>query len=198
MPCGHVCSLNSQNCPLYLQNLVRAQEAKILEEKAAKIKDWVTVKLREVSWNMEVLWIKKYKHLLKQNVSFIFLIFCRWKQRTSSWRRQTWSRLSRSSYCKTSFRVNIVSFLFSFLLPFVFAYVCIYLTVLLSALLERPMSPAVVPSSPLHPPSCPGTPPAQEEAWRLTGSRITNYTGISSYFFHVYSWNSLKKCWLIV
>lgn len=45
----HVCSLNSQNCPLYLQNLVRAQEAKILEEKAAKIKDWVTVKLREVS-----------------------------------------------------------------------------------------------------------------------------------------------------
>uniref|UniRef100_A0A671L9L8 Pleckstrin homology domain-containing family H member 1-like n=1 Tax=Sinocyclocheilus anshuiensis TaxID=1608454 RepID=A0A671L9L8_9TELE len=30
------------------QNLVRAQEAKIIEEKAAKIKDWVTFKLREV------------------------------------------------------------------------------------------------------------------------------------------------------
>lgn len=28
---------------------VRAQEAKIIEEKAAKIKDWVTVKLKEVS-----------------------------------------------------------------------------------------------------------------------------------------------------
>uniref|UniRef100_A0A673YSU9 Pleckstrin homology domain containing, family H (with MyTH4 domain) member 1 n=1 Tax=Salmo trutta TaxID=8032 RepID=A0A673YSU9_SALTR len=31
------------------QILVRAQEAKIIEEKAAKIKDWVTFKLREVS-----------------------------------------------------------------------------------------------------------------------------------------------------
>uniref|UniRef100_A0A8C2GST8 Pleckstrin homology domain containing, family H (with MyTH4 domain) member 1 n=1 Tax=Cyprinus carpio TaxID=7962 RepID=A0A8C2GST8_CYPCA len=44
----------------------------------------------------------------------------------------------------------------------------------LQTLLERPMSPAVdahlVPSSPLHPPSCPGTPPAQEEGWRMTGS----------------------------
>uniref|UniRef100_A0A9J7YJF1 Pleckstrin homology domain containing, family H (with MyTH4 domain) member 1 n=1 Tax=Cyprinus carpio carpio TaxID=630221 RepID=A0A9J7YJF1_CYPCA len=30
------------------QNLVRAQEAKIIEEKAAKIKDWVTFKLREM------------------------------------------------------------------------------------------------------------------------------------------------------
>uniref|UniRef100_A0A8C7FZC8 Pleckstrin homology domain containing, family H (with MyTH4 domain) member 1 n=1 Tax=Oncorhynchus kisutch TaxID=8019 RepID=A0A8C7FZC8_ONCKI len=33
------------------QILVRAQEAKIIEEKAAKIKDWVTFKLREVSSN---------------------------------------------------------------------------------------------------------------------------------------------------
>ena len=32
------------------QSLVRAQEAKIIEEKAAKIKDWVTLKLREVSY----------------------------------------------------------------------------------------------------------------------------------------------------
>ncbi|XP_016140359.1 pleckstrin homology domain-containing family H member 1 [Sinocyclocheilus grahami] len=50
----------------------------------------------------------------------------------------------------------------------------------LRALLERPMSPAVdahlVPSSPLQPPSCPGTPPAQEEGWRLTGSRIASST----------------------
>lgn len=31
-----------------LQVLVRAQEAKVIEEKAAKIKDWVTLKLKEV------------------------------------------------------------------------------------------------------------------------------------------------------
>lgn len=37
---------------LYLQNLVRAQEAKVIEEKAAKIKDWVTFKLREVSYEL--------------------------------------------------------------------------------------------------------------------------------------------------
>lgn len=37
---------------LGLQILVRAQEAKIIEEKAAKIKDWVTFKLREVSAHM--------------------------------------------------------------------------------------------------------------------------------------------------
>lgn len=37
---------------LYLQNFVRAQEAKIIEEKAAKIKDWVTFKLREVSYDL--------------------------------------------------------------------------------------------------------------------------------------------------
>lgn len=39
-------------CFLCLQILVRAQEAKIIEEKAAKIKDWVTFKLREVSSDM--------------------------------------------------------------------------------------------------------------------------------------------------
>lgn len=37
---------------LYLQNLIRAQEAKIIEEKAAKIKDWVTFKLQEVSYEI--------------------------------------------------------------------------------------------------------------------------------------------------
>lgn len=69
---------------------------------------------------------------------------------------------------------------FFFFLPFVFAH----LTVFLSALLERPMSPMVdthlVPSSPLHPPSCPGTPPAQEDCWRLTGSRLNSSTGTSA------------------
>ncbi len=38
-----------KTCFFRLQILVRAQEAKIIEEKAAKIKDWVTFKLREVS-----------------------------------------------------------------------------------------------------------------------------------------------------
>lgn len=52
----HLCSWNlcqkfHKNCFLQLQTLVRAQEAKIIEEKAAKIKDWVTFKLREVSLN---------------------------------------------------------------------------------------------------------------------------------------------------
>ena len=32
---------------------MRTQEAKVIEEKAAKIKDWVTVKLREVSSDMQ-------------------------------------------------------------------------------------------------------------------------------------------------
>lgn len=50
------------------------------------------------------------------------------------------------------------------------------------ALLEKPASlgsPAtspvmdthLVPSSPLFPPSCPGTPPAQDDGWRQTGPR---------------------------
>ena len=34
---------------------MRTQEAKVIEEKAAKIKDWVTVKLREVSSDMSDL-----------------------------------------------------------------------------------------------------------------------------------------------
>ncbi|XP_051502731.1 pleckstrin homology domain-containing family H member 1 [Myxocyprinus asiaticus] len=101
------------------QNLVRAQEAKILEEKAAKIKDWVTFKLREMESENQQL----KKANLKQAEQIIIL------------------------------------------------------QDKLQTVLERPMSPAVdahlVPSSPLHPPSCPGTPPAQEESWRLTGSLIT-------------------------
>uniref|UniRef100_A0A8C2GCW4 Pleckstrin homology domain containing, family H (with MyTH4 domain) member 1 n=1 Tax=Cyprinus carpio TaxID=7962 RepID=A0A8C2GCW4_CYPCA len=121
------------------QNLVRAQEAKIIEEKAAKIKDWVTFKLREMETENQQL----NKANLKQAEQILIL------------------------QDKLQSKPTVVSFLYSLRLPFVFAYVCIYLTVILSALLERPMSPAVdahlVPSSPLHPPSCPGTPPAQEE-----------------------------------
>ncbi|XP_060790145.1 pleckstrin homology domain-containing family H member 1 [Neoarius graeffei] len=37
------------------QNLLRAQEAKIIEEKAAKIKDWVTFKLREMEMENQQL-----------------------------------------------------------------------------------------------------------------------------------------------
>lgn len=40
-------------CFLWPQVLVRAQEAKIIEEKAARIKDWVTFKLKEVSSHMD-------------------------------------------------------------------------------------------------------------------------------------------------
>lgn len=50
------------------------------------------------------------------------------------------------------------------------------------ALLEKPGSPGspatspvmdthLVPSSPLFPPSCPGTPPAQDDSWRQAGPR---------------------------
>ncbi|XP_067311508.1 pleckstrin homology domain-containing family H member 1 [Pseudorasbora parva] len=104
------------------QNLVRAQEAKIIEEKAAKIKDWVTFKLQEMETENQQL----KKANLKQAEQILIL------------------------------------------------------QDKLQTLLERPLSPAVdahlVPSSPLHPPSCPGTPPAQEEGWRLTGSRTANST----------------------
>ncbi|XP_048048265.1 pleckstrin homology domain-containing family H member 1 [Megalobrama amblycephala] len=104
------------------QNLVRAQEAKIIEEKAAKIKDWVTFKLREMETENQQL----KKANLKQAEQILIL------------------------------------------------------QDKLQTLLEMPMSPAVdahlVPSSPLHPPSCPGTPPVQEEGWRLTGSRMANST----------------------
>lgn len=43
------CALGSSaNSFSGLKVLVRAQEAKVIEEKAAKIKDWVTLKLKEV------------------------------------------------------------------------------------------------------------------------------------------------------
>ncbi|XP_046711084.1 pleckstrin homology domain-containing family H member 1 isoform X1 [Silurus meridionalis] len=43
------------------QNLVRAQEAKIIEEKAAKIKDWVTFKLREMEMENQQLKLNNLK-----------------------------------------------------------------------------------------------------------------------------------------
>ncbi|KAM8736149.1 pleckstrin homology domain-containing family H member 1 isoform 1-T3 [Acanthopagrus schlegelii] len=106
------------------QILVRAQEAKIIEEKAAKIKDWVTFKLREME--------QENQQLKLANVN------------------QTEQIMSLQDK--------------------------------LQALLEKPGSPAspatspvmdthLVPSSPLFPPSCPGTPPAQDDSWRQAGPR---------------------------
>ncbi|XP_047201927.1 pleckstrin homology domain-containing family H member 1 isoform X1 [Girardinichthys multiradiatus] len=106
------------------QMLVRAQEAKIIEEKAAKIKDWVTFKLREMELENQQLKLAN----VKQTEQIVLL-----QDR-------------------------------------------------LQSLLEKPASsgsPAIspvldahlVPNSPLFPPSCPGTPPAQDGSWRQTGLR---------------------------
>uniref|UniRef100_A0A3Q2Q4X7 Pleckstrin homology domain containing, family H (with MyTH4 domain) member 1 n=1 Tax=Fundulus heteroclitus TaxID=8078 RepID=A0A3Q2Q4X7_FUNHE len=106
------------------QMLVRAQEAKIIEEKAAKIKDWVTFKLREMELENQQLKLAN----VKQTEQILLL------------------------------------------------------QDKLQALLEKPASsgsPAtspvldahLVPSSPLFPPSCPGTPPAQDDSWRQTALR---------------------------
>ncbi|XP_010896911.2 pleckstrin homology domain-containing family H member 1 isoform X2 [Esox lucius] len=108
------------------QILVRAQEAKTIEEKAAKIKDWVTFKLREMETENQQLKMSN----LKQTEQIMTLQ----------------DKLQGDPFSTT-------------------------------ALLEHPpASPSTdthqVPSSPLHPPSCPGTPPALgETGWgRLTGS----------------------------
>ncbi|XP_040055467.2 pleckstrin homology domain-containing family H member 1 [Gasterosteus aculeatus] len=106
------------------QIFVRAQEAKIIEEKAAKIKDWVTFKLKEMEQENQLLKMAN----LKQTEQIMLL------------------------------------------------------QDKLQALLEKPAScgsPAAspmmdthqVPSSPLFPPSCPGTPPAQDDGWRQAGPR---------------------------
>ncbi|XP_029316341.1 LOW QUALITY PROTEIN: pleckstrin homology domain-containing family H member 1 [Cottoperca gobio] len=106
------------------QILVRAQEAKVIEEKAAKIKDWVTFKLKEMEQENQQLKMAN----LKQTEQIMLL------------------------------------------------------QDKLQALLEKHVSsgsPAtspvtdthLVPSSPLFPPSCPGTPPAQDDGWRQAGPR---------------------------
>ncbi|XP_003962303.1 pleckstrin homology domain-containing family H member 1 [Takifugu rubripes] len=106
------------------QVLVRAQEAKVIEEKAAKIKDWVTLKLKEMEQENQQLKMAN----LKQTEQIMLL------------------------------------------------------QDKLQALLEKASasgSPAtspgadthLVPSSPIFPPSCPGTPPAQDDGWRQTCPR---------------------------
>ncbi|XP_063079996.1 pleckstrin homology domain-containing family H member 1, partial [Engraulis encrasicolus] len=110
------------------QNLLRAQEAKIIEEKASKIKDWVTFKLREMeveNQQLKLANIKQAEQILSMQDKL-----------------QVWQDGPSSPVA--------------------------------------PLSPSLdahlVPSSPLYPPSCPGTPPALEEAsWRHTPA-----TGASS------------------
>uniref|UniRef100_A0A665X532 Pleckstrin homology domain containing, family H (with MyTH4 domain) member 1 n=1 Tax=Echeneis naucrates TaxID=173247 RepID=A0A665X532_ECHNA len=107
------------------QILIRAQEAKVIEEKAAKIKDWVTFKLREMEQENQQLKMAN----LKQSEQIMLL--------------------QDKLQCEDS-----------------------------KTLLEKPTSSGspvmdthLVPSSPLFPPSCPGTPPAQDDSWRQTGPR---------------------------
>uniref|UniRef100_A0A3P8V9Z6 Pleckstrin homology domain containing, family H (with MyTH4 domain) member 1 n=1 Tax=Cynoglossus semilaevis TaxID=244447 RepID=A0A3P8V9Z6_CYNSE len=92
------------------QILVRAQEAKIIEEKAAKIKDWVTWKLREMEQENQQLKMTN----VKQTEQIVLL--------------------QDKLQC--------------------------------SPATSPVMDTHLVPSSPLFPPSCPGTPPAQEDSWR--------------------------------
>ncbi|XP_048083398.1 pleckstrin homology domain-containing family H member 1 isoform X1 [Alosa alosa] len=107
------------------QNLLRAQEAKIIEEKASKIKDWVTFKLREMEMENQQLKLAN----LKQAEQILNL-------------QDKLQVLQEGPYSPTS--------------PL------------------SPLSPSLdahlVPSSPLYPPSCPGTPPALEDGWRHTPS----------------------------
>ncbi|XP_031436629.1 pleckstrin homology domain-containing family H member 1 [Clupea harengus] len=104
------------------QNMLRAQEAKIIEEKASKIKDWVTFKLREMEMENQQLKLAN----LKQAEQILNL-------------QDKLQLLQEGPSSPTA-----------------------------------PLSPSLdahlVPSSPLYPPSCPGTPPALEEGWRHTPS----------------------------
>uniref|UniRef100_A0A1A7X1T9 Pleckstrin homology domain containing, family H (With MyTH4 domain) member 1 n=1 Tax=Iconisemion striatum TaxID=60296 RepID=A0A1A7X1T9_9TELE len=103
------------------QILVRAQEAKIIEEKAAKIKDWVTLKLRE----MEL----ENQHLKSTNV------------------KQTEQIVLLQDKLQSLLEKSASSG---------------------SPATSPVMDTHLVPNSPLFPPSCPGTPPAQDDSWRQT------------------------------
>uniref|UniRef100_A0A3B4F8Z1 Pleckstrin homology, MyTH4 and FERM domain containing H1 n=1 Tax=Pundamilia nyererei TaxID=303518 RepID=A0A3B4F8Z1_9CICH len=110
------------------QILVRAQEAKVIEEKAAKIKDWVTFKLRELQMEQENQQLKMAN--LKQTEQIMLL-----------------QDKLQCEYCAEK--------------P----------TSSASPATSPVMDTHLVPNSPLFPPSCPGTPPAQDDSWRQTGSR---------------------------
>ncbi|KAM9354352.1 pleckstrin homology domain-containing family H member 1 isoform 2-T2 [Pholidichthys leucotaenia] len=104
------------------QMLVRAQEAKMIEEKAAKIKDWVTFKLGEMEQENQQLKVAN----LMQTEQIILL----------QDRLQSLLEKAASSGSPTTSPV---------------------------------MDTHLVPNSPLFPPSCPGTPPVQDDSWKQTG-----------------------------
>uniref|UniRef100_A0A1A8JCN7 Pleckstrin homology domain containing, family H (With MyTH4 domain) member 1 n=1 Tax=Nothobranchius kuhntae TaxID=321403 RepID=A0A1A8JCN7_NOTKU len=108
------------------QILVRAQEAKIIEEKAAKIKDWVTLKLREMELENQQLKSSN----VKQTAQILLL------------QDKLQSLLEKSSSSGSPATSPV-------------------------------MDTHLVPNSPLFPPSCPGTPPAQDDSWRQTSPRGT-------------------------
>lgn len=87
-----------------------------------------------------------------------------------------------SSYLFTRFRLFLLADMSPFVCCNVSRRVSLIFHLWPAALLEKPASsgspassPAadahLVPSSPLFPPSCPGTPPAQDEGWRQPCSR---------------------------
>lgn len=106
------------------QILVRAQEAKIIEEKAAKIKDWVTFKLREMEQENQQLKMAN----LKQSEQIMLL------------QDKLQALLEKPASCGSPATSPV-------------------------------MDTHLVPGSPLFPPSCPGTPPAQDDSWRQAGPR---------------------------
>uniref|UniRef100_A0A8C9WFW4 Pleckstrin homology domain containing, family H (with MyTH4 domain) member 1 n=1 Tax=Scleropages formosus TaxID=113540 RepID=A0A8C9WFW4_SCLFO len=55
------------------QNMIRAQEAKIIEEKAAKIKEWVTFKLREVTSKEQINFFFQLTHYLRDLLDCLIL-----------------------------------------------------------------------------------------------------------------------------
>uniref|UniRef100_A0A8B9RDQ9 Pleckstrin homology domain containing, family H (with MyTH4 domain) member 1 n=1 Tax=Astyanax mexicanus TaxID=7994 RepID=A0A8B9RDQ9_ASTMX len=131
--------INRLEAQLEKQSLVRAQEAKIIEEKAAKIKDWVTFKLREMeveNQQLKMVNMKQAEQIIQQQD-------------------------------KLQSKCTIFLFKKKIILLY-YLYYCTVLFVFLTAsfstaLLERPTSPVsprsplldahMVPSSPLHPPS---------------------------------------------
>uniref|UniRef100_A0A8C9VL73 Pleckstrin homology domain containing, family H (with MyTH4 domain) member 1 n=1 Tax=Scleropages formosus TaxID=113540 RepID=A0A8C9VL73_SCLFO len=62
------------------QNMIRAQEAKIIEEKAAKIKEWVTFKLREVTSKEQINFFFQLTHYLRDLLDCLIL-----KQLVTPW-----------------------------------------------------------------------------------------------------------------
>uniref|UniRef100_A0A8C9Z4X6 Pleckstrin homology domain containing, family H (with MyTH4 domain) member 1 n=1 Tax=Sander lucioperca TaxID=283035 RepID=A0A8C9Z4X6_SANLU len=104
-----------------LEKTVRAQEAKSIEEKAAKIKDWVTFKLKEMEQENQQLKMAN----IKQTEQIMLL-------------QEKLQEKPASSGSPANSPV---------------------------------MDTHLVPSSPLFPPSSPGTPPAQDDSWRQAGPR---------------------------